>query len=482
MAKVVTELSTAEKQDKQILDTLAELGGKKVGAKDIEFGKGFMLPDSYRNDVEGAIGFLMRWHEAQSEITDFTRTMPYKPWDGAVAVMRSFEKNFGTQGVAISSIFSKPEMYSIPVGVNEELQVPWGKIEVPVFRGRVNLGSAKGDDEELLFQITVTTAKKNEGAVEGLFKMIRDELDTNSIYRGKAVDGSDMPKFLDTSKVDKDKLVFNEVTDLQLRANILAPIAYRNEVLAAGIDAKRTAMLEGPWGTGKSEFGLLVAKLCQEVGRTFILCNPKDNNVYECLSMAAMYQPACVFVEDIDVLASDGDPRAMQRLLDAFDGLTSKGKDIMVIMTTNHKERIPKGLLRPGRLDAIIHMGPLDREPTERLVRQLFAENLDHIDFDKLFEAVEGFTPAFVDETCKKVKLFSIARADGDSNVAYETLDFLGAAEDMRSHHNLHELAGEGVQTPALEQALSSIFDQTLDKRYIEDENGVTASIEHRQD
>jgi transitional endoplasmic reticulum ATPase len=38
-------------------------------------------------------------------------------------------------------------------------------------------------------------------------------------------------------------------------------------------------------------------------------------------------------------------------------------------MTTNHKDEIHKGMLRPGRLDAIIEIGAMDRPGVEKLAR-----------------------------------------------------------------------------------------------------------------
>lgn len=476
MAKVVKKLSQEEQLKQDMLYQLAQLGGRAIGEDDLEFGDKFVVPRMYKDDINAAIEYLVKYRDMMEEETTFSRTFPYKPWDGACAVESSFYKYFGTKGVARASFFERPQMVSVPVGVNDVRQVMWGKINVPIFRGVMRLGSTQDRDGNMVFNVAVAAAKKYEGAVEGLFKIIRDELDTNSIYRGKAVDGGEMPAFLDLTNVSIENLVFNEVTLLQLEANIWTPIRMPQIVKKQGVSTKRTILLEGPWGTGKSEAGRVTAAICTEQGRTFIMCNPKDNNVFEVLDMAAMYQPATVFIEDIDVLASQGDADQVQQYLDKFDGLAAKGKDIMVVMTTNHKEKIHKGMLRPGRLDAVVHIGSLDRVATETLFKKLFNGNLGDVDWDQVYEAVQGddpegkitgkntsFTPAFIVESAAKIKLYQTAREKGEPTGNYDTLDFLSAIDEMRAHHNLHSHAGEGVPTPTLDRAFTELVLKTID-------------------
>lgn len=466
-----SKVDPQKKIQSQILNTLAELGGKLVGEDDIEFGTKFQIPHQYEADLGAAIKYLTAYKEQQNEPTRFSRTFPYKPWDGAVAVMNAFQKHFGTRGVQISSFFDQPEMVSVPIDVDEQIQVPWGKLAVPAFRGVMRLGATRDDEGNVVFRIVVDTPKKNEGAVQGLWLLIEQELRENSIYRGKAFDGADMPKFLDLRAFEEDKVIYNDITLHQLDANIWTPIK-RPEVLAkAGVSKKRAILLKGTFGTGKTLAAMWTAVQCQLAERTFIMCNPKDNNIFEVLQTAAMYQPACVFVEDIDKQTSSGDDQTVSEYLDMFDGLTSKGKDLIVVLTTNNPERIHKGMLRPGRLDAVIEIGHYDRKATERMIRSLFDAQMLHseLDFDTIYEALEGFTPAFIKETCEKVKLYSIARAGGEVKTPYETLDFQAAAEEMRAHYDLHTGANEGKKPDSFSVALKKQVQDVLENAKIVD-------------
>lgn len=110
------------------------------------------------------------------------------------------------------------------------------------------------------------------------------------------------------------------------------------------------------------------------------------------LRTARLYQPAVVFIEDIDYRANNGESDAVTELLEAFDGITSKGGELQIVMTTNHLDRIHKGMLRPGRLDAVVHIGALDRNGVERLCRVVIDEShLDkEVDFDAVWEGDAG--------------------------------------------------------------------------------------------
>ncbi|NIS12736.1 MAG: AAA family ATPase, partial [Thermoplasmata archaeon] len=88
----------------------------------------------------------------------------------------------------------------------------------------------------------------------------------------------------------------------------------------------------------------------------FIQCRPGIDNVYDAMKTARLYQPAVVFYEDVDTIAQGDQTQghvAVTQLLDIFDGLTAKSTKILAILTTNHPEKIHKGMVRPGRLDAV---------------------------------------------------------------------------------------------------------------------------------
>jgi transitional endoplasmic reticulum ATPase len=181
------------------------------------------------------------------------------------------------------------------------------------------------------------------------------------------------------------------------------------------------------------------------------------DRIEDVLNTAKLYEPAVVFVEDIDGTASSSDDDAVARLLEAFDGITAKGGELVVVMTTNHKERIHKGMLRPGRLDTVIEINSLDRESVERLIKVVVPTGKlnDVVDFDAVFAAMDGFYPAFVREAVERAKTFAVSRGKGALNYVLTTDDIVKAALSLRPQ--LDELNGakEGERRPELEAALA---------------------------
>src|SRR5690606_28823264 len=145
----------------------------------------------------------------------------------------------------------------------------------------------------------------------------------------------------------------------------------------------------------------LTALEATQHGWTFISARPGRDKIEDVLRTARLYQPAVVFVEDIDNATSPGEDDHVTKLLDAFDGITAKGGELMIVMTTNHVEWINKGMLRPGRLGAVIESAQLDAAGIGRMVKAVgVPEKLDaKVDYTKVTEAMEGFLPAFVRET-----------------------------------------------------------------------------------
>ena len=78
-------------------------------------------------------------------------------------------------------------------------------------------------------------------------------------------------------------------------------------------------------------------------GVTAILCKPGVDDPLELLQTAMLYMPAFVFIEDIDIIATQRDPEVVTRILDVFDGPTTKNLPITVVLTTNHVRADPQG-------------------------------------------------------------------------------------------------------------------------------------------
>lgn len=465
---------TVENLDRQILSGLSRLGGQKVGEDALVFeGNRIVIPAIYKDDMKGYLRFLRNYMESQEETTEFSKTFYYRPWDGAYALRAAFKKNLGIDivGKATYSFFGKnpPELKTVNTDYGVTDQIPWGACEVSLFKGTIYLGATNHPEYGLVFTLTVECPKKYAGAVQGMFKMVEDELSKSSIYRGKAFTGGVEPEFLDVSAVDPSKIVYTKSTMADIQANVWTPIEHYQAVKSLGIPFKRAVLLEGPWGTGKSELAKLTSRKARENGITFLYNRPGKDDIYDTMRTARLYQPAVVFVEDIDVISEDGRPDAASALLDLFDGLQAKDNEVMVILTTNHVERIHKGMLRPGRLDAVIHIGAMDDDARERLVRAIVPSHLlaEDVDFKAVNEAMRDYMPAYIREAIDRAKRFSLRREldrrkaealpvdDVDVNdLMIDTDDLVNAAVSLRAQFDRMTAANEGVRPPTLDTAL----------------------------
>lgn len=455
LAEVTTD-KPADNTDKMILQALTELGGSKVQEDDIIFqGTKFVLPGQYRGALPKAIAFLQQLHEQAKEEHDFDRVFKYRPNDVSAALMATLKTIWGTTGVgqATYSFFGKtnPKFVTIDIGYGQTMQVPEGWTQFPPLEGQIAVGGATDPELGKVGIIRVQCPRRHRAAVEGLFNAIEQYLATGSIYKGRAITGSPTPTFMNTTTVNPSDVVYTEEVLRQLEANVWVLIEHTERLEKLGVPLKRAVLLEGPYGTGKSLAGMLTAQKAVAHNWTYIFCRPQDN-LETVMRTAQMYAPAVVFFEDVDVVADENDPQKISRLLDTFDGITSKGVPVIGVLTTNNVQNIHKGMLRPGRMDAVISIGALDLRGIQRLVEaKLGAENLLDVDYETVYKAFEGFVPAFAAEAIDRVVRYGIARNEGKMPEFFTTDDLVGAAEGLRPQLDLMNDAKEATKLPTLD-------------------------------
>lgn len=457
----------------QILATLAALGSSSVTDDDLIFeGTKFVLPAHFGSGTSGAdrgIKYLQDWKNQQQETFTFQRTFAYRPWDGAAAFDRAMRRVFGTSGIgkAVESFFGSrpPQMVSITVGPGEQLQVPWGHIGFSPLDATFALGASQNSEQGLVFAVGVEAPLRYRKHIEGFFGIVEEELKLRSIYRGKAFMGTEDPVFMDTDAIDPNTVVYSGDVNTQLATNLWSLLRHSDAMRRNKIPLKRSVLLEGPYGTGKTMAGYLTAKEAVANGWTFILARPGKDDLADVLKMAQVYAPAVVWYEDMDVVARGNSTMQVSQLLDALDGIAAKGVDVVAGFTTNFADQIQKGALRPGRLDAVIHIGELDDAGVEKLCRVVIpADRQGEIDYTQVALAFDGALrlPAFVKEAIDRAMRYSIARNGGELDTIV-TEDLVNAANGLRPQLELMLAANEGVRTSDVDKALKSLLTETVD-------------------
>lgn len=448
-----------EKRTAAILETLDTLGGKIVGEDNIRFeGTQIVLPADMAGKMDEVVAFLEEYEENQNTHFRITRTFNFRPNDVFAAFDRAMRRLFGVagSGKAQFSFFGvePPEYNTVNSGPNgQTIQVPGGKVRFSLLDADFYLEPTVVPEFGIVGRIAVEAPKKNRNKIDGFFKVVAEELKNASIYRGKAITAhTTEPQFLDLGAINPERVIYTEGVEVQLRVNLWAPLQYADTLRSNNIPLKRAVLLYGPNGTGKTLAGGLAAMLATQNGWTYILVRAQDDPM-AALETAAMYAPACVMIEDLDTVASANQQRDQIKLvLDRLDNVAAKGREIMVIFTTNEAADLDRNVIRPGRLDAAIEVGPLDRPGYERLVKALIAPEFlaDDIDYDAVCEAMfyfdevakekRGFLPAFATEAIQRSMRYRIMENQGAPGLI-TTENLVDACHGMADHIALMDAA-----------------------------------------
>lgn len=463
-----------------ILAALAELGSLQVAQDALRFeGTAFILPEAMAGNVQGAIRYLQEWDKAQNTRHSMRRTFRYRPQDGAAAFERAMTRLFGSSGIGASTKGmggeNPPELITVETGLNTSIQVPWGAVEFSPLEATFYLDNTRTPEDGTVFYLAVEAPRRYRQHIEAFFQVVEDELRRGSIYRGKAITAASVPKFVDTTVVDRNRVVYSDEVMRQLDANLWSVIRYAEANKAVGLSAKRQVLLYGPYGTGKTSAGVITAQEALSHGWTYLQVRPGDD-LFEALKTATLYAPAVVMFEDIDTIAVQTG-LDVSRILDALDGVTSKGTEVLAIFTTNHVESLHKGLMRPGRLDAVIELAGLDEAATRRLVTATVPAHLlaTDVDWKAVGAAFMGLLPAFATEAIGRALRYSIARTGGTADMITGD-DLIGAAEGIRAQVKMMEDAPEIAGPSSIDAAIEKIF-QSHEVNY----DGERLPIQRRQ-
>ena len=307
----------------------------------------------------------------------------------------------------------------------------------------------RGIDGDFLLDgsaVQVLVCKSEVANVESFFDKITANLKTASLYKGKAITSS--RGFMDLSKVNLSQLVYNDRVFRELSDNLWVLIEKTDQVRQVGARIRRKLLFQGKFGTGKTMAALVTAKKAVENGFTVFYLEPTNPDVSGAiefmLQVAKKYPPALLIVEDFDREQRSGDFYAMGKLMAAIDGMTSKDSEIIVVFTTNFKDKIAGGFQRPGRIDKTISFNAFTHQDTERLLKVVIPpEYLDSdINWDKVSRATSHMTPAFIGEGVGVgATLAAISRANNGAKPVVTEEILLQVSEGLQDQHKACEAA-----------------------------------------
>jgi len=188
-----------------------------------------------------------------------------------------------------------------------------------------------------------------------------------------------------------DSVVMDENLQKELLADMKKFSSDPQYYTDLGIPYRRGYLFFGPPGNGKTSF---CQALAGELGLDIAMLQLSDatlddNSLAQCLREAP--ENCIIMIEDVDAAfrgrdAAMGDGSSSQSgksggisfsgLLNALDGAASQEGRIL-IMTTNHKEKLDPALIRPGRADVHREICNANASQAERMFLRFFDEVAD---------------------------------------------------------------------------------------------------------
>lgn len=477
-----------EKEESKMAVQAKNLVTQRIEADDevevVEGGKKIVLPKGMTFDE--AREWLARRENEQNQPFAVLETIEAHPLDGAWALHKALAKKYGwtkMEKTPPQHIFDKarpPIMVGVEVAPGKTIQVAWGRISIPNVVGFIETAFTEKNGR-IVFELRGEVLKKHASEIAELATLARKYAKEESLYRGAAIRASfsnkrdangnlffnilDVPKFMDVEDDKAKELVFSDSVNEQIRTSLFVPIEKTELCRKHKIPLKRGVLLEGRYGVGKTLTAYVAARKCVENGWTFIYIEHVAE-LEAALKFAAQYQPAMIFAEDVDRVVEGERSVAMDDILNTLDGIEAKASETIVVLTTNHVEKINKAMLRPGRLDAVISVLPPDADAVAKLLRLYGRGLLDAAtNVAGVSAMLAGQIPAVIREVVERSKLAAISRLDvGELRIDAE--DLATAAKGMLSHLALLESddKGEMSNEEMLGTALGSIIEEALER------------------
>ena len=221
---------------------------------------------------------------------------------------------------------------------------------------------------------------------------------------------------------------------------IVAPLSDPALAAQIGLRPPATALMFGPPGTGKTTFSRALAG---RLGWPFVELLPSKlssgegtlaNELREAFIELGRLDHVVIFIDEFDEIAPARESRpasagVVNELLKSIPELRRRpGK--LLVCATNFVETIDPAVMRPGRFDLLIGIGPPDQTALTALwERALATMNTEKgVDAAKLASQCHGFTPGDVDLASQRAAAEAFARARANGKAAVVTIDDLNTA------------------------------------------------------
>ncbi|MBP9812581.1 ATP-binding protein [Candidatus Gracilibacteria bacterium] len=238
----------------------------------------------------------------------------------------------------------------------------------------------------------------------------------------------------------------------------------------------------GPPGTGKT---FVTKKLAEELGCGFVSKNLGEfgssylhqttkniKDFFDAAKKAAENEPIILFLDEVDSLVSARTDRVdankaeeISQFLQEFNALES-APNLIVIAATNRPDHLDPAILRSGRLDKKVYLGPPDAVARRELFK-MYIEKAGRphkkLDYEELARLSDGYVSADIEAMCDEV-------ARDASRDLLELVDEAESGTLTEKHLKGHEISMDDIrktitETPSsLKMVDMSIYESWLEK------------------
>ncbi|MBA2466117.1 MAG: CDC48 family AAA ATPase [Sphingomonas sp.] len=226
----------------------------------------------------------------------------------------------------------------------------------------------------------------------------------------------------------------------RLREGVELPLKHPEAFRRLGIRPARGFLLYGPPGTGKT---LLAKAAARESEANFIATKSSDllskwygeseQQIARLFSRARQVAPTVIFFDELDSLVparggSFGEPQVTERVVNTIlaemDGLEEL-HNVVVIGATNRPGLIDPALLRPGRFDELIYVGPPDSGGRAQILK-IHTSGMPlakDVDLASLAQRTDRFTGADLEDLVRRAGLTALRRKLDSGSVTMADFD-----------------------------------------------------------
>jgi ATP-dependent 26S proteasome regulatory subunit len=263
-------------------------------------------------------------------------------------------------------------------------------------------------------QVKITADAEDRSAMLQLAMEMKKVVITNKYIKGKIIEIAEGSVFDVKELHDQPFPILNKELQDELEKNVINIFKKRDEFLKYGIPAKRSVILEGPPGCGKTLIErYLASRVAGEVTTIWVTSKSikRSSDVAYIFEIARKMAPSLIVMEDLDLISGTramqyGGDNVLGEMLNQMDGLT-QDNSIVMIGSTNRVSSLDEALAdRPGRFDRIFKVGKPEGDVASKIARSYLLKHgieeeiVNSLDLEDFF-ADGDLTGAQIVEVCK---------------------------------------------------------------------------------